>query len=56
MADLLGNLDKLEELILEDCPKIRRLIGRESSELKPGHFLQSLKKIARLDLPELQEV
>ncbi|GFY88592.1 hypothetical protein Acr_06g0005320 [Actinidia rufa] len=54
--DLLSNLDKLEELIVEDCPKIKSLVSWEFSELKPGNFLQSLKKISLLDLPELVSI
>ncbi|XP_057465583.1 probable disease resistance protein At5g43740 [Actinidia eriantha] len=54
--DLLSNLDKLEELIVEDCPKIKSLVSWEFSELKSGNFLQSLKKISLLDLPELVSI
>ncbi|PSS02917.1 Disease resistance protein [Actinidia chinensis var. chinensis] len=54
--DLLGNLDKLEEVIVEDCPKIKSLVCWEFSELKPCNFLQGLKKISLLDLPELVSI
>ncbi|KAF7114860.1 hypothetical protein RHSIM_RhsimUnG0074500 [Rhododendron simsii] len=50
--DMLGNLGLLKELIVEDCPKIRSLVTRADANVS-GHFCQSLRKIALLDLPQL---
>ncbi|KAI8026611.1 Disease resistance protein RPS2 [Camellia lanceoleosa] len=54
--DLLGNLRLLEELIVEDCCKIKSLVSQESSNLKNGYVLQLLKRISLLDLPELVSI
>ncbi|KAI8027377.1 Disease resistance protein [Camellia lanceoleosa] len=54
--NLLGNLRRLEELIVEDCCKIKSLVSQESSDLKHGYVLQSLKSISLLDLPELVSI
>ncbi|KAI8025096.1 putative disease resistance protein [Camellia lanceoleosa] len=54
--DLLGNLRILEELIVEDCCKIKSLVSQESSDLKNGYLLQLLKRISLLDLPELVSI
>ncbi|CAL5378056.1 unnamed protein product [Camellia sinensis] len=52
--NLLGNLIKLEELIVEDCFKVRSLVSQELSDFKSsGYVLQNLKKMSLLDLPEL---
>ncbi|CAL5379957.1 unnamed protein product [Camellia sinensis] len=53
--DLLGNLSILEELIVEDCCKIKSLVSQESSDLKSGYVLK-LKRISLLDLPELVSI
>ncbi|KAI8027614.1 Disease resistance protein [Camellia lanceoleosa] len=53
--DLLGNLRILEELIVEDCCKIKSLVSQESSDLKSGYVLK-LKRISLLDLPELVSI
>ncbi|THG18602.1 hypothetical protein TEA_021402 [Camellia sinensis var. sinensis] len=48
------NLVKLEELIVEDCFKVRSLVSQELSDFKSsGNVLQNLKKMSLLDLPEL---
>ncbi|KAI8026809.1 Disease resistance protein [Camellia lanceoleosa] len=53
-SNLLGNLIKLEELIVEDCFKVRSLVSQELSDFKSsGYVLQNLKKMSLLDLPEL---
>ncbi|KAI8027610.1 Disease resistance protein RPS2 [Camellia lanceoleosa] len=54
--NLLGNLRRLEELIVEDCCKIKSLVSQESSDLKHGYVLQSLRRISLLDLPELVSI
>ncbi|CAL5378044.1 unnamed protein product [Camellia sinensis] len=54
--NLLGNLRRLEELIVEDCCKIKSLVSQESLDLKHGYVLQSLKSISLLDLPELVSI
>ncbi|KAI8028671.1 putative disease resistance protein [Camellia lanceoleosa] len=54
--NFLGNLRRLEELIVEDCCKIKSLVSQESSDLKYGYVLQSLKSISLLDLPELVSI
>ncbi|PSS19421.1 Disease resistance protein [Actinidia chinensis var. chinensis] len=53
---LLGCLYNLEELIVEDCPKINSLVSQESSSFESNQFLPSLKKISLLDLPELVSI
>ncbi|KAI8027383.1 Disease resistance protein RPS2 [Camellia lanceoleosa] len=51
--NLLGNLIKLEELIVKDCFKVKSLVSQESSDFKSsGYVLQNLK-MSLLDLPEL---
>lgn len=55
-TSLLGNLDNLEELIIEDCPQINSLVSQESSCFEPNPFLPSLKKISLLDLPEVVSI
>ncbi|KAF5951972.1 hypothetical protein HYC85_009916 [Camellia sinensis] len=54
--NLLGNLRRLEELRVEDCCKIKSLVSQESSDLKHGYVLQSLRRISLLDLPELVSI
>ncbi|KAI8027914.1 Disease resistance protein [Camellia lanceoleosa] len=54
--NLLGNLTRLEELIVEDCCKIKSLVSQESSDLKYGSVLRWLKRISLLDLPELVSI
>ncbi|KAI8026330.1 Disease resistance protein RPS2 [Camellia lanceoleosa] len=52
--NLLGNLVKFEELIVEDCFKVKSLVSQESSDFKSSDYvLQNLKKMSLLDLPEL---
>ncbi|KAA8536605.1 hypothetical protein F0562_029083 [Nyssa sinensis] len=51
--DLIRNFVNLEELIVEDCPKIKRLISLEPPFLGSNLVLRSLKKVSLLDLPEL---
>ncbi|THG14118.1 hypothetical protein TEA_028754 [Camellia sinensis var. sinensis] len=53
---LLGNLNNLDELIIEDCPQINSLVSQESSCSEPNPFLPNLKKISLLDLPELASI
>ncbi|KAM7478745.1 hypothetical protein LguiA_026958 [Lonicera macranthoides] len=53
---LLDNLVFLQELIVEDCPKVRSLVTRESSLLQHKDFLPRLKKISLLHLPELHNI
>ncbi|KAI8004762.1 LRR receptor-like serine/threonine-protein kinase EFR [Camellia lanceoleosa] len=55
-TSLLGNLNNLDELIIEDCPQINSLVSQESSCSEPNSFLPSLKKISLLDLPELVSI
>ncbi|KAH7833384.1 hypothetical protein Vadar_005772 [Vaccinium darrowii] len=54
--DMLSNLRNLEELIVEDCPKIDSLVSPKSSGSKSDLFLPSLKKISLLELPELVSI
>ncbi|KAI8025139.1 Disease resistance protein [Camellia lanceoleosa] len=54
--NLLHNLRRLEELIVEDCCKIKSLLSQESSDLKYDYGLQWLKRISLLDLPELVSI
>ncbi|KAH7834767.1 hypothetical protein Vadar_019532 [Vaccinium darrowii] len=54
--DMLSNLINLEELIVEDCPKIDSLVSLQSSNSKSGLFLPNLKKISLLELPELVSI
>ncbi|KAF7114643.1 hypothetical protein RHSIM_RhsimUnG0080500 [Rhododendron simsii] len=51
--DMLGNLFCLEELIVEDCPKIHNIVTQEDANVQSGCFLTCLRKIALLDLPQL---
>ncbi|KAF7114852.1 hypothetical protein RHSIM_RhsimUnG0074300 [Rhododendron simsii] len=51
--DMLVNLHLLEELMVEDCPKIRSIVTQEDANMKSGHFCRSLRKLALLDLPQL---
>lgn len=53
---LLGNLENLEELIVEDCPKIKSLVSHESTMVESTHFLPALKKMSLLELPELVSI
>ncbi|KAH7845610.1 hypothetical protein Vadar_004041 [Vaccinium darrowii] len=54
--DMLSNLINLEELIVEDCPKIDSLVSLKNSGSKSGLFLPSLKKISLLELPGLVSI
>ncbi|KAI8532033.1 hypothetical protein RHMOL_Rhmol11G0181600 [Rhododendron molle] len=54
--DVFRNLLNLEELIVEDCPKIDSLVSLKSSDSKSGLFLPNLKKISLLELPELVSI
>ncbi|KAE9446830.1 hypothetical protein C3L33_21282, partial [Rhododendron williamsianum] len=51
--DMLVNLRCLEELIVEDCPKIRSIVTQEHAHVESDRFLEHLRKIALLDLPQL---
>ncbi|XP_054777635.1 disease resistance protein At4g27190-like isoform X2 [Prosopis cineraria] len=51
--NFLDSLVNLEELIVEDCPKVRTLISRDSFEPGEGSLLPRLKKVSLLYLPEL---
>ncbi|XP_058188552.1 probable disease resistance protein At5g63020 [Rhododendron vialii] len=51
--DMLVNLFWLQELIVEDCPKIHSIVTQEDANVQSGHFLERLRKIALLDLPHL---
>ncbi|KAM7482049.1 hypothetical protein LguiB_006632 [Lonicera macranthoides] len=53
---LLANLIFLQELIVEDCPKVRSLVTQDSSLLQYKEFLPRLKKISLLHLPELHNI
>ncbi|KAM7478754.1 hypothetical protein LguiA_026967 [Lonicera macranthoides] len=53
---LLGNLIFLQQLILEDCPKIQSLVAQESSLFQRSEFLPRLKKISLLHLSELHTI
>ncbi|KAI8027212.1 Disease resistance protein RPS2 [Camellia lanceoleosa] len=50
---LLDNLWQLEELVVEDCCKIKGLVTQESPNFKSGYVLRSLRRISLVDLPEL---
>ncbi|KAI8026327.1 Disease resistance protein RPS2 [Camellia lanceoleosa] len=50
---LLNNLSQLEELVVEDCCKIKSLVTQESPNFKSGYVLQRLKRMSLVDLPEL---
>ncbi|XAR49289.1 hypothetical protein NMG60_11032445 [Bertholletia excelsa] len=50
---MLSNLKNLEEVIIEDCPKVNSLVCIESSNLTSGNFLPRLKKMSLHELPEL---
>ncbi|KAH7848106.1 hypothetical protein Vadar_033845 [Vaccinium darrowii] len=54
--DMLSNLINLEELIVEDCPKINSLVSLKNFGSKSGLFLPSLKKISLLELPGLVSI
>ncbi|XAR56269.1 hypothetical protein NMG60_11036685 [Bertholletia excelsa] len=56
--EMLVNLINLEELIIEDCFKVRCLVSLESfgSHLAYFKFLPRLKKISLLELPELVSI
>lgn len=44
----------MEELIVEDCFKVKSIVSQEFSDFKSsGYVLQNLKKMSLLDLPEL---
>ncbi|KAM7482056.1 hypothetical protein LguiB_006639 [Lonicera macranthoides] len=53
---LLDNLIFLQELIVEDCPKVRSLVTQESSRFQHKEFLPRLEKISLLHLPELNNI
>ncbi|CAL5378048.1 unnamed protein product [Camellia sinensis] len=50
---LLNNLLQLEELVVEDCCKIKSLVTQESPNFKSGYVLQRLKRMSLVDLPKL---
>ncbi|RDX67561.1 Disease resistance protein, partial [Mucuna pruriens] len=51
--DSLHNLHSLEEIIVEDCPKVTTLISHDSPKQKSIFSLPKLKTISLLYLPEL---
>nr|XP_043625173.1 uncharacterized protein LOC122596627 isoform X2 [Erigeron canadensis] len=54
---LLGNMQSLTELIVEDCPEVKCLV--DLGEVNPwsnGPFLVSLRKVSLIDLPELVSI
>lgn len=53
---MLSNLINLEELIVEDCPKINTIVSLKNSGLESVPFLLSLKKISLLWLPGLVNI
>ncbi|XAR56277.1 hypothetical protein NMG60_11036695 [Bertholletia excelsa] len=53
---MLYNLENLEEVIVQDCPRIKNLLSLESSDLTSGQFLPSLKKMSFLELPKLNSI
>ncbi|OMO99272.1 CCAAT-binding transcription factor, subunit B [Corchorus capsularis] len=55
---LLENLVNLEELILEDCPRVTSLVSHPSVKpiILPNKFLPSLKRLMLLYLPELVSI
>ncbi|XP_057494424.1 uncharacterized protein LOC130779693 [Actinidia eriantha] len=55
-VEMLGNLINLEELVVEDCPKIDSLVSLQPSGFMSGLFLPSLKKISLLELPALVNI
>ncbi|KAJ7967960.1 Disease resistance protein [Quillaja saponaria] len=54
--DVLANLHELEELIVEDCPKLSSLVSTGSFEPKGEVFLPWLKTVYLLYLPELVSI
>ncbi|KAF7842807.1 protein EDS1L-like [Senna tora] len=52
----LDDLSNLEELIVEDCPKVYSLISSPSSEPTRAIFLPRLRKLSLLYLPELVSI
>ncbi|XP_029127509.1 disease resistance protein At4g27190 isoform X2 [Cajanus cajan] len=52
----LYNLPLLEEIIIEDCPKVTTLISHDSPEQKTMAFLPRLRMITLLYLPELVNI
>ncbi|KAM7482048.1 hypothetical protein LguiB_006631 [Lonicera macranthoides] len=53
---LLDNLVFLQELIVEDCPKVWSLVTQDSSLLQHKEFLPRLTKISLLHLPKLHDI
>ncbi|KAM7478751.1 hypothetical protein LguiA_026964 [Lonicera macranthoides] len=53
---LLDNLIFLQELIVEDCPKVQSLVTQESTLIQHKEFLRRLEKISLLHLPELNNI
>ncbi|KAJ7946539.1 Disease resistance protein [Quillaja saponaria] len=51
--DILANVTCLEELIVEDCPRVSTLVSHESSNHLGETFLPRLRKVFLLYLPEL---
>ncbi|KAI7731131.1 hypothetical protein M8C21_033596 [Ambrosia artemisiifolia] len=50
---MLANLENLTVLIVEDCPKVTSLVSRGSTPGISAYYLNNLRKILLLDLPEL---
>ncbi|KAI8027848.1 Disease resistance protein [Camellia lanceoleosa] len=53
---LLGNLNNLKDLIVEDCCKIKSLVCQEFSDLKFGYAFLRLERMSLLNLPELVSI
>ncbi|KAL2343201.1 hypothetical protein Fmac_004486 [Flemingia macrophylla] len=54
--DSLNNLSLLEEIIIEDCPKVTTLISHDSPNQKTEFCLPKLRMITLLYLPELVSI
>ncbi|KAI4297407.1 hypothetical protein L6164_037299 [Bauhinia variegata] len=54
--DFVNNLDFLEEIVIEDCPKVNTLISHESSKQQERRFLPALRKVSLLYLPQLATI
>lgn len=56
-GSLLQNMQGLTELIVEDCPKVNCLVNLEDgTPCSSGPFLQSLRRVSLIDLPELVSI
>ncbi|PWA80815.1 WRKY domain, Leucine-rich repeat domain, L domain-like protein [Artemisia annua] len=56
-GSLLQNMQGLTELVVEDCPKFNCLVNLEDgTPCSSGPFLQSLRRVSLIDLPELVSI